>query len=92
MEYVRIDKEILDSMFEMMEYQSLVIAALYERCKSIGSGKWISAEATAELLCVSTRKVRTMKTLGQIGFVKHGRKCFFNSDDVYSRIKKEKNG
>jgi hypothetical protein len=90
LEYVRIDREALDAMFEIMEYQSLLIAAMYEKCRLIQSGKWIPTETVAELLCVSTRKVRTMKTLGQLGYVKHGRKCFYKSEDVYSKINKGK--
>lgn len=76
-------------MFELMEYQSLVITALYEKCRSVKSGQWLTTEAVAELLCISTRKVRTMKNLGQLGYIKHGRQCFYKSDDVYSRIKKD---
>ncbi len=76
-------------MFEMVEYQTLVIAAMYEKFKPVKSGQWISTETAAELLCVSPRKVRMMKNLGHLGFIKHGRKCFYKSDDVNSQIKKE---
>lgn len=90
MEYVRIDKATLEAMFEMMEYQSLVIAAMYEKFKPIKSGQWISTETAAELLNVSTRKIRMLKNLGHLGFIKYGRKCFYKSDDVNAKIKGNK--
>ena len=89
MEYVKIAKDTLESMFEMMEYQSLVIAAMYEKFKPIKAGQWITTEKAAELLNVSTRKIRMMKNMGHLGFIKHGRKCFYRSDDVNSHIKKD---
>ena len=89
MEYVKIAKDTLESMFEMMEYQSLIIAAMYEKFKPIKAGQWITTEKAAELLNVSTRKIRMMKNLGQLGFIKHGKKCFYKSEDVNSQIKKD---
>lgn len=91
LEYVKIDKETLDTMFEVMEYQSLLITAMYEKCRSIPAGRWLTTETVADLLGVSTRKVRNMKNSGQLGFIKHGRKCFYKADDVHSRIKKNMN-
>lgn len=74
-------------MFDVMDYQTQLINMMYEKMRSIDHGKWLTTEDVAKLLSVSPRKVRTMKALGQLGFIKQGRKCLYKSEDVYAKIK-----
>lgn len=92
LEIVQIDKEVLQMMFDMMEYQTRLIKNMYDRLRNVTPEKWLPTEDVAKLLSVSPRKVRTMKALGQLGFIKQGRKCLYKSEDVYSCIRKNKHG
>ncbi len=89
MEVVQIDKEILNIMFEMMDYQTELITRLYERISPINTGKWLSTEDVARLLSVSERKVRMMRATGKLGFIKNGNACLYKAEDVTSLIKKD---
>lgn len=78
-------------MFDMMEYQSKLIKMMYDRLRNVNPSQWLSTEDVSKLLSISPRKVRTMKALGRLGFIKQGRKCLYKSEDVYKCIEKNRN-
>ncbi len=92
MEVVQIEKEVLDMMFDVMDYQTQLIAMMYNKIKHISPDKWLTTEEVASILSISVRKVRSMKSLGQLGFIKKGKTCLYKPEDVYNRIKKNTDG
>lgn len=91
MELVQIDKEVLDMMFDTMNYQSELIALLSKKFQNIQKGRWMTTEEVAKFLCVSERKVRLLKSSGRIGFIKNGKACLYRSEDVLSLVTKNNN-
>lgn len=92
MEVVQIDKDVLNMMFEVMDYQTQLITMMFERIIHIKPEKWLSTEDVAKLLSISERKVRMMKSSGKLGFIKKGRTCLYKADDVISLIKVNPDG
>lgn len=65
-----------------------MVHTLFERLRDKKFGDWLTLEETAKILNVSERQVRNLQNGGKIGFIRHGRKCCYNAEDVFALIKK----
>lgn len=89
LEIIQIEKTVFEEMLRTMEYQTRLIENIYKKMRKVEADTWLSVDEAASVLSVSSRKVRTMISLGHLGFIKKGRSLFVKASDLTTHIKKQ---
>lgn len=74
-EFVQIEKTVLDDILDRVSFLRKTVTSLYERVRNKEPDDWLTMEQICDLLQISDSKVRSLKRGGHIGFTKCG-KCY----------------
>lgn len=84
MQTIEIDKEVFEDMVKSMSFLHTMVVRMWKQLHApIGSGKWLTPYAAANVLRISPRQLQTLKSSGKIGFFQEqGGNCLYSEDEL----------
>lgn len=84
MQTIEIDKEVFEDMVNSMSFLHAMVVRMWNQLHApVGSGKWLTPYAAANVLRISARQLQTLKSSGKIGFFQEpGGNCLYCEDEL----------
>lgn len=82
MRTVEIDEEVLDSMFEHIEYLHTLVKSVLKLLNAKKTGEWLTSKEVAKMLRISTATLHNLKQYGKIPFTQIEGRIMFLTDDI----------
>lgn len=90
MRTVEIDEDILDSMFEHIEYLHTLVNSVLDHLKVKKAGEWLTSNEVAKILRISTATLHNLKQYGKIPFSQIEGRIMYLTDDIANYLSSQK--
>lgn len=91
-EFVQIEKDVLDDIFDRVSYLRKTIISIYERIRNKDPDDWLTLQELCDLLQISPSKANSLKKGGRIGFTKCGKNHLYLAEDAVGLLEKVERG
>lgn len=91
-EFVQIEKDVLDDIFDRVSYLRNTLMSIYERVRNKEPDDWLTLSELCEMLQISPSKANSLKKGGRIGFTKCGKNHLYLAGDAISLLEKVEQG
>ena len=91
MRTVEIDEEVLESMFEHIEFLHSLVNSVVRLLNAKKSGEWLTSAEVAGILRISNSTLHNLKQYGKIPFSQIEGRIMYLSDDVAKFLVSRKN-
>lgn len=82
MRTVEIDEEVLESMFEHIEYLHTLVNSVLELLSAKKPGEWLTSQEVAKILRISKSTLQNLKQYGKIPFSQIEGRIMYLAEDV----------
>lgn len=82
MKTVEIDHEVLESMFQHVEYLHTLVNSVLELLNAKRPGEWLTSTEVAKILRISKATLHNLKQYGKIPFTQIEGRVMYRSDDI----------
>ncbi len=82
MRTVEIDHEVLESMFQHVEYLHTLVNSVLELLNAKRPGEWLTSTEVAKILRISKATLHNLKQYGKIPFSQIEGRVMYRSDDI----------
>ena len=82
MKTVEIDHEVLESMFQHVEYLHTLVNSVLELLNAKRPGEWLTSTEVAKILRISKATLHNLKQYGKIPFSQIEGRVMYRSDDI----------
>ena len=82
MKTVEIDHEVLESMFQHVEYLHTLVNSVLELLNAKKPGEWLTSAEVAKILRISKATLHNLKQYGKIPFTQIEGRVMYRSDDI----------
>ncbi len=91
MSTVEIDEDVLESMFEHIEYLHTLVNSVAQLLNAKKSGEWLTSNEVAKILRISNSTLHNLKQYGKIPFSQIEGRIMYLSDDIAKFLLSRKN-
>lgn len=91
MRTVEIDEEVLESMFEHIEFLHSMVNSVVRLLNAKKSGEWLTSSEVAGILRISNSTLHNLKQYGKIPFSQIEGRIMYLADDVAKFLVSRKN-
>lgn len=91
MRIVSIDEEVLESMFQHIEYLHTLVNTIVQLLTAKKSGEWLTSSEVANILRISTSTLNNLRHYGKIPFSQIEGRIMYLADDVAQFLLSRKN-
>ena len=82
MKTVEIDNEVLESMFQHVEYLHTLVNSVLELLNAKRPGEWLTSTEVAKILRISKATLHNLKQYGKIPFSQIEGRVMYRADDI----------
>lgn len=82
MKTVEIDHEVLESMFQHVEYLHTLVNSVLELLNAKRPGEWLTSTEVAKILRISKATLHNLKQYGKIPFSQIEGRVMYRADDI----------
>lgn len=82
MKTVEIDHEVLESMFQHVEYLHTLVNSVLELLNVKRPGEWLTSAEVAKILRISKATLHNLKQYGKIPFSQIDGRVMYRADDI----------
>lgn len=82
MKTVEIDHEVLESMFQHVEYLHTLVNSVLELLNAKKPGEWLTSAEVAKILRINKATLHNLKQYGKIPFSQIEGRVMYRSDDI----------
>ncbi len=82
MKTVEIDHEVLESMFQHVEYLHTLVYSVLELLNAKRPGEWLTSTEVAKILRISKATLHNLKQYGKIPFSQIEGRVMYRADDI----------
>ncbi len=82
MKTVEIDHEVLESMFQHVEYLHTLVNSVLELLNTKKPGEWLTSAEVAKILRISRATLHNLKQYGKIPFSQIEGRVMYRADDI----------
>lgn len=82
MKTVEIDHEVLESMFQHVEYLHTLVNSVLELLNAKKPGEWLTSAEVAKILRISKATLHNLKQYGKIPFSQIDGRVMYRADDI----------
>lgn len=82
MKTVEIDHEVLESMFQHVEYLHTLVNSVLELLNAKKPGEWLTSAEVAKILRISRATLHNLKQYGKIPFSQIDGRVMYRADDI----------
>lgn len=82
MKTVEIDHEVLESMFQHVEYLHTLVNSVLELLNAKKPGEWLTSAEVAKILRISRATLHNLKQYGKIPFSQIEGRVMYRADDI----------
>lgn len=90
MRTVEIDEDILESMFEHIEYLHTLVNSVLDLLKVKKTGEWLTSNEVAKILRISTATLHNLKQYGKIPFSQIEGRIMYLTDDIANYLSSQR--
>ena len=90
MRTVEIDEEVLEAMFENIEYLHSLVNTVSQLLNAKNPDEWLTTKETAEILRISVSTLLNLRVYGKIPFSQIDGRIMYQAGDVAKYLLKQK--